>query len=294
MLLLLHADGRARSVPLASSTLIGRGAACHARVADAAVPLYWLEVRWLGEGWGWRALGAESLTRGQGSPDAAGWRRLHTGGGRGTRVTLDGAAWVELVDGRPPEPFVVDLQTGERLLGEALEVAVETGSDRWVPASAEGDPACALTDGEVFVEGGRALRAWIPQVPDATRSARMHLRDGIDLDIDVDGRVATFSQGGAEVVVRGECVRVLAAYARARDDDDPRGGWLTPQQAWERWVALGAEPSWPLERLGWERTRMRSALGRAGVGGLELLFETERAGMAWRLRLGERVRVALA
>jgi hypothetical protein len=111
---------------------------------------------------------------------------------------------VELVDGRPPEPFVVDLQTGERLLGEALEVAVETGSDRWVPASAEGDPACALTDGEVFVEGGRALRAWIPQVPDATRSARMHLRDGIDLDIDVDGRVATFSQGGAEVVVRGE------------------------------------------------------------------------------------------
>ena len=55
------------------------------------------------------------------------------------------------------------------------------------------------------------------------------------------------------------------------------------------------------ELVGRARRRVRAvvrapprALGRDGVGGLELLFETERAGMAWRLRLGERVRVALA
>jgi hypothetical protein len=108
----------------------------------------------------------------------------------------------------------------------------------------------------------------------------------VDVDIDVAARVAVFTQGAAEATVRGECVRVLAVYADARRSGH---GWLTPQEAWERWLAMGAPATWPLERVGWERTRLRAALARARVGGLAALFETQRDGMEWRLRLGERV-----
>jgi hypothetical protein len=290
MLLLLHADGRTRSVPLVSSTLIGRGPACHARVRDPSVPLYWLEIRWLGDGWGWRALGADLHTRGQGAPDAAGWRRLRTGAGRSHRVTLGEHVWIELVHDGPPESFVMDVTTGERVTGELLERIVEMWPERMLPVAADGDPTRALEDGEIFVADGRAYRAWLPTVVDATRGTRMDVRDTVHVDIDVEQRRATFSQGGSEVVVRGECVRVLAVYAAARDADPARGGWLTPTEAWEAWVAMGAEASAPLERLGWERTRLRGALARARVGGLEALFETQRDGMEWRIRLGERVR----
>ena len=291
--LLLTADDRTRAHPLASSTLIGRAPACHLRITDPAVPLYWLEVRWLGDVWGWRTLGAESRTRGAGPADTAGWRRLTASAGRGGRVTLDTRIWVELVDGGPPEPFVVDARTGERLVGDALHGLVECWPDKLLPLDAEGDAARAYVDGDVFVVAGRAYRAHVPDVPEHTVGARMDLRDGsIDLDLDLASRVAVFTQGSAEARVRGECVRVLAVYAEARRRDAPEGGWLRPDEAWEAWRALGAPTDAPLERLGWERTRLRTNLAHLGVAGLEQLFETQREGLTWRLRLSEHVRLA--
>ena len=289
MRLLLHADGRTRSLPLAASTLVGRAPTCHARVADPGVPLHWLEVRWLGDGWGWRALGALGLTRGTGAVDSAGWRRMSVHAGRGTRVTLEGHAWVELLDAGPPAPFVVDLATGDALDDAVLAQVVEVWRDRWLPVSADGDPSRTLVDGEVFVEGGRPYRVWIPAPIEATLGSRLDLRrGGVDLELDAEGRCATFVQGDAEAQVRGECVRVLAVYAAARRFGD---GWLSPQEAWEGWHARGAPADARMERVGWERTRLRSALSRAGVAGLDQLFEVDRAGMEWRLRLAPLIRV---
>ena len=291
--LLVHAEGRVMATPLAPSTLVGRHAGCLARIDDLAVPLYWLEVRWLGEGaagmWAWRAMGAVDTTRGSGTPLHDGWRAMACVDGRGTRVSLAADLSVELVDAEPPAPFVVDLATGAPVEGDALEELVEVRSERLLPLEAEGDTRRALSDGDVFVVEGRAYRAHAPSPVAGTLAARIDLRrPGIRLDVDLPTLTATVSQGKASVVVRGECVRVLALYRSARGDDLPRGGWLSPTDAHEGWLELGGALASTLARVGWERSKLRSRLARAGVTGLDALFEVRHDRDGFAVRLAER------
>ncbi len=291
--LLVRAEGRAAATPLAPSTLVGRHASCLARIDDLSVPLYWLEVRWLGEGaagaWAWRAMGAVDTTRGSGTPLHDGWRAMTCADGRGTRVSLDADLSVELVDAAPPAPFVVDLASGTAVEGDALEELVEVRGDRILPLDAEGDTRRALSDGDVFVVEGRAYRAHAPVPVARTLAARIDLRrPGVRLDVDLAGLVATFSQGKASAVVGGECVRVLGLYREARAADLPRGGWLSPQDAHAAWVEAGGALLSGLARVGWERSKLRSRLARAGVTGLDALFEVRHDRDGFAVRLAER------
>ena len=132
------------------------------------------------------------------------------------------------------------------------------------------------------------LRAHVPGVLTHTAETRVDLaRAGVTLEIDPDLARATFLQGSASVEVHGECVRVLSVYARARLADLPEGGWLRPAEAWEAWVALGGNAASPTRRVEWERARLRGRLARAGVGGVERLFEVRREGETMRTRLGD-------
>jgi hypothetical protein len=290
---LLVTDGAdSRVLPLAPSTLVGRSWSCLARVAHPACPLYWLEVRWIAGAWAWRALAASARTRGAGAFVREEWRALTSAFGRGARVTLDDACSVELVDDAPPRPFAVDALTGEPLPDAELHALAEVRPDGIWPLEGQGRPGEALSDGHTFLAPGsdppRVLRVHVPGVLAHTAETRLDLaRPGVIVEIDADLSRATFLQGATSVEVEGECVRVLAVYARARATDLPMGGWLRPAEAWDGWVALGGNPTSPVRRVEWERARLRGKLARAGVGSVEALFEVRREGDTMRTRLGD-------
>jgi hypothetical protein len=250
--------------------------------------MHWLEVRWSSRGWRWRTLSGETRTRGIGALLEEGWRQLpESTPARPQRLRLGDGLAVELLEGGPPERFLVDLRTGEALAGEALTTLLEVRDDALLPPEADGDAAQALRDGDLLVRDGRAWRVHLAEAPVPTLHLRLDLARG-DATVEVldEGFRAVVHQGGAEAVLTGEHVRALAVYARARVTDAPRGGWLSVAEAWEAWIALGGNPSSPLERLAWDRARCRTQLSRAGVGGLEQLFETRRIGGLPHYRLG--------
>jgi hypothetical protein len=293
---LLMFDGTPRVVPLAPVTLVGRGAACHARLTHPGAPTHWLEVRWLGEGWGWRALAAEDATRGPNTLAAAGWRRLgpqgrHPPANRHPRVSLGEHAWVELADPSPPAPFVWDLVRGSPLQDVVVERHFEARPGTLLPLD-DIPRAAPFTDGQVLalhdtVMGPLAVRLHLPDAVPATLDTVLDLlHPGISLDVDLDTLVAAFHQRDAVVTVRGECVRVLAVYLAARTRDLPRGGWLTPAEGWAAWVALGGNPRSESDRLSWERGKLRTQLARLQVANVHALFELSRQGDTIRTRLG--------
>jgi hypothetical protein len=296
---LLLTDGHdARVVPLSSSTLVGRAWSCVARVEHAACPLYWLEVRWMGGGWAWRALAAGARTRGTGARLRDEWRALTSAFGRGARVTLDEACAIELVDDGPPRPFAVDALSGAPLTDEELEALAEVRPDGVWPLEGSGTSAEALGDGQTFVApdgngGTRVLRVHVPGVVSHTAETRVDLqRDGARVIVDVAELRATILQGRAAVEVRGECVRVLAVYAEARGADLPSGGWLKPAEAHTAWVAQGGRADSPLRRIEWERARLRGRLAREGVASVDRLFEVRREGDTMRTRLAVDAEIA--
>lgn len=271
--LLLRTPTGARAVPLTASTLVGRHWASVARVEDPRVPLLWLELRWFGTRWGWRALGAGDRTRGKGAALTDGWRHLAAD----SPVRLDDVVSVELVAESAPVPMLVDPDTGALAPPEVLERLVEVRDARMIPLAAEGDTSRVFPDGALLVdEAKRPWRVCLPDAPAPTEQARLHLARPYDLFLDEDSARVTFMQGDASVVVTGECARVLAVFVEAHRADVPRGGWLTPAEAWDAWVVRGGNPASPVARLSWERAKLRQALARQGVSGLETLFQVER------------------
>jgi hypothetical protein len=291
--LLVGYDDVRRLLPLASTNLVGRSSACLAQVAHPTCPAHWLELRWTGAGWAWRALAAPDRTRGSGRPLPDGWTSMDVEDDRGTRISLGSDVFVELVDAGPPEPFAWDVLKGEPIDGPALEEVAEVRGDQLLPLSAEGDERQALADGACWVhtgaEGPRTLRAHVPTVFAATSASRIDLcRGDVFVLVDLGEQRATFRQGAVVVNVQGACVRTLVVYGNARDDGE---GWLSAAEAWAAWTELGAHEDRPLDAVGWERARLRQRLDRARVGGLDRLFETRKEGAFVKTRLGPGIEI---
>ena len=68
--------------------------------------------------------------------------------------------------------------------------------------------------------------------------------------------------------------------------DIPAGGRLAAAKALDAYQALGGPADAPLERLSWERCRLRSALARAGTVGVGSLFDVA-PGRDARVRLSQ-------
>ena len=286
-------DGaRRQTLPLAASALVGRGWPCLVRLVHPAAPAYWLELRWFDGTWAWRALTAEARTRGGGAFVANGWRALVPAGGRPPRISLGDDLWIELTDASAPVAFLTDVETGAAIemgsdgLDALTEGVLELRSDAILPLGADGEPGPPVADGAVLRAGDRMLRAHVPQAGSDTLGGRIDLsRKGVEIEFDEEARVARFSQGEAEVQVRGACVRVLAVYAEARARDLPAGGWLTPDEALAGWRDRGAPPDCHAARVAWERAKLRAQLSRAGAVGLDALYEVRRDGETVRTRL---------
>jgi hypothetical protein len=293
MALLLIANGASRRLlPLPPLCLVGRAASCMVRLDHPACPAHWLELRWGPEGWRWRPLAALERTRGSGAHRASGWRSLEVTADRGTRVALAADAFIELVDGGPPEPFAWDCSADRPLTGEELERVVELRGDAMLPVSAEGDPAAALQDGALWVhhdgEQLRILRAHLPSPLVETLDTRLDLgRGGVTVELDLASNLAELSRGNARVQVCGQAVRVFALYARARAADDRREGWLGAAEAAAAWRDLGGAAEAPAEAVSWERTRLRQLLHRARVGSVEAVFAQRKVGAFIQIRLGD-------
>jgi hypothetical protein len=103
------------------------------------------------------------------------------------------------------------------------------------------------------------------------------------VDLHLDDLSATFHQNDSSAVVCGECVRVLALFALARQRGE---GWLDASEAWALWTELGGSPATSLARMSWERGKLRSQLSRQRVTRLDVLFESRKMGAFVRTRLG--------
>jgi hypothetical protein len=288
-ILRVTASCEARDHLLSAACLVGRAPGCLVRVADPTVPSFWLELRWSEGAWRWRALAGGARTRGVGMLAEDGWRTLPLSPkGRPQRVRLDDLVAVELVEAGPPQPFAEDLLTGAAHVGDALCEVLEVRADGTTrPFTADEADAPPLRDGDVFLHEGRPWRLHLAEGLPPTRQIRIDLsRADVTLDIDLEALRATFHQRGAEVTIAGEHVRTLAAYASARRRRGETGGWLTCEEAYARWRALGGNPQSPMDRLGWDRGRCRSHLAREGVAGVEVLFEARRRAGVSEIRVG--------
>ncbi len=287
---LLTHGGRATTVPLTSATLVGRAPACLVRVHHAGVPAHWLEIRWRGAGWAWRALAAEERTRGTGASLDQGWRRMDAADGRGTRVAIADVS-VELLSAEPPGVFVWDLAAERAVEGEALDELVEVRGDVLLPLSAEGDLTQALRDGQCWLhegsDGPRMLRAHVPQLLSPTVASALDLRAGdVSAIVELAAQRLTLRRGDVRIEVRAACVRALALYARSAEGPGGERGWTSAAEAWGAWVELGGSPESPVDAVAWERGRLRRLLDRAGVAGLDALVERRKLGPYVQTRLG--------
>ena len=120
----------------------------------------------------------------------------------------------------------------------------------------------------------------LPSHDTHTLVAQLHLGlDDCSLRINVGELWASFESDQVMVRVTGECVRVLAAYAVVRRDESyTDGGWLTAPESHQRWLDLGGNPASGIERLGFERGKLRSQLRKAGVMDVKDLFERKTSG----------------
>ena len=243
------------------------------------MPLHWLELRWLGRNWSWRALGAGDRTVGAGTADPDGWRPFGRGVAR-PRVRLDGLGWVELVDPSEPSMLLHDLTSGDRLEAEDVHEYVEVCDDGVRPLDVPDHPP--LLDGQVFTVGDRILRMLLADAPRHTTTTGIDIRDAA-CQLDVGEGEATFTVGSGSRTLRGESARVIRVYASARLR--PGEGWLAPLDAYAEWVAVGGHPDSPADRVAWERGKVRSRLVLSGVAGVPELFESRRDGLTTIVRL---------
>ncbi len=283
--------GIQRLIPLPTLCLVGRGPACLVRVDDPACPAHWLELRWRGSGWAWRALGAEERTRARGPFLGDGWRAMAAGTDSSTRIALGEYLWIELVDAGPPEPFAWDVIADQPLVGEALEQVAERRGASLLPIGAEGNPDLALRDGEYWMDvgssGARTLRAHLPVRFAPTAATEMDLgRAGVEVEIDWSKNIAVLMQSGSRVEIVGTCIRTLVVYAHARMEGT---GWLTATEAWTAWTRLGGSLDAPVDTVAWERARIRRLLDRAGVGSVDRMFSVRKEGGYTRVRLSDAV-----
>lgn len=286
-------DGSAtRVIPISEVCLVGRHWSCHARFFSSSVPQFWFEVRWLGQNWGWRPLNRVDETRGSGSVDKNGWRIINSLSRRVARITIDEGIVAELTDTTPPQAFAMNVENNEFVSGDALEDLYECVDDRFYRFGWEhgADASYELKDGDLVSSGTSLYRLFFPVLGAPTLVAQLHLIiDECSLRISVSELWASFESDESSVRVTGECVRVLAAYALVRRDESyTDGGWLTAPESHKQWLKLGGNTNSGIERLGFERGKLRSQLRKAGVLDVKDLFERKTSGYRTMLRLSTR------
>ena len=268
--------------------IVGRHPACMIRVDEPMVPLFWLELRWIGDEWSWRALSEQENTRGPGTPTGAGWRiwraRL---GDRRQAIRIDSVS-LRITDPSPPEPVIEWTARGicQDILSGQHGFVRESGELCW-SSSPTSAPVRVVNAAQHTIDGEGA-RVWIPEGWSKTLRPSVSLTDHrLCLEFGEEPTRVTLTTEGMSVELTGEEVRLLRVYAdaRAADPRDADCGYRTTGEARVAWIALGGNPDSPPERLAWLRNRLRSMLEESGISGAETLFERRRQGRVWSHRV---------
>lgn len=275
-MILLKYGLRTKRLPLLESNGFGRSSELGLRrIPVQGLPLFWLEIRWLNHQWAWRALNAESETKGKGSILQNGWRELVD------RIVFQAAipVQIEIFDKSPPQVLVESLQGGSiTSIDEFQGLHV---SDLGYRAESDGP---LLNNGEVFVLNGTPYRLWIPQSYAPSVDSSFLLSDPhLQLDIYPQDLRAELSIGPRVIQIQGEFVRILWVYAQARLDGE---GWLDSFDALSFWVYNGGNAGSEAARVSWERNKLRKVLLEQQAFGVDALFERYRQGTNWHHRLG--------
>ena len=273
-LLVVQGDER-YEIELVASTLLGRHWNCDIVVEDRHVPNFWLELRWLGKMWGWRGLTAVDRLRGTGRVMDGGWRELSQGG----RVRCGHILEIELVDVDPPVLSLRDLVSGELVSDNEIGDFIDWRDEGAFTLADEEEEAHRLRDGEVLTARGGVFEVRLPLSDARTEMALFHLEHPtVRLEVNLDNQTAAFCAGDNRVSIEGATGLVLCVFALARLEADESGGWLTLDEAFERWLHAGGSKSSEARRISWEKGKIRTRLSQANVAGGSDLFENQRRG----------------
>jgi len=278
-----------RDILLPEVCQVGRHWGCFAHLTSRSVPYFWLEIRWMGSLWAWRTLNSHDETRGSGALQANGWRSLRQDSTRAPRVSIGSDAWIEFSDLSPPLAFAQDVNSTALIKGQALEDLWECFDGRihrfgWEESAV---PDGQLSDGDLIMHEGRLYRVFCPRLSPPTVVAQLQISmTDCDVTIDLNTLQAVFESSHKATTVKGECVRVLAVYAQARRDEHRvDGGWLSAQEVYDRWVAIGGNPKSKLDRPGFERGKLRTQLTKQGALDVKKLYERQSSGYRTTIRL---------
>lgn len=267
---------------LAYSTVIGRHWSCDIIIHHEAMPLRWVELRWLSSGWGWRAMASKGDTIGPAPWMRPGWRRVELGRRGANTIKLRDVVKIELTDADPPQPYALDLQSKRVFVrGSLQELLASVGIQRWQTAT-----GAKLCDGDVLVIEGRPIRLHLPQralCAEPEVPSLLHADTILKLELESLSGAVEISE--LRVELTREMVRVLLPYAEVRLDED-HTAWLTRDDAHARWLELGGNPDSPAQRIGWLRGKVRTYLQKNGLADVDSLFESQRVGQWYATRLG--------
>ena len=271
-------------MPISASTRIGRHWSNDIQLDDPNIPMYWLELRWKGKDWGWRSLSAKDRTRGTGAIVDTIWRRWSEGGTiRLEGLSVDILQKIICIKDVEPPLMIEDLQSKKRYVGEKSLKYIEVQREGKIIPIDDTERGKSLEDGDIFTSLKKVFRIHCTQ--DVFVTNRIHLdisNPDVFLEIDLKKREAVFIYHHRQVVVQGIVVLTLATYVNAVLDGVP---WIGTAAAFENWKKLGGPDRSTMERLGWERGRIRNQLSKQGCFALDKLFQSRRGNNSYEMSI---------
>ncbi len=277
-ILLMTFGSKKRRLLLSSSNLIGRHWRCDTSVFDKRVPLYWVEIRWFDSYWAWRPLSSVEQTRGSGARMENGWRKWNKG-----KISLGDSVSLELTDDAPPTICFENLETKERKTILDMNGRVQVRNN--LIFYCDDEYVLPHEDGSVIEVEGVSYRVHIPTQWISSNHIELDIaHHKVHLDIEMESLKATFTQGKVDCQIYGEPVRLLCAYAQLKQKDSEK--FFSSEEIFEQWCVLGGTNTSPLERMNWERAKIKNLLSVKQVSNVEHLFLRKKDKRKWLFRLG--------
>ena len=266
-ILLVKTGFKTQKVFLKNHNILGRHSSSDVFLGkQTTIPLFWLELRWLLGQWCWRVLNQVDQTIGSGKKIQNDWRVFKS------TVRFDRLITLEIIDDSAPEILVEDVINKSKFRLCDFPVLQEVNGLVFYEGK-------LLIHEEHFYFHHRLYQLWLVDENIVTENQIFDLcAPHCHLDIDLEHLEATFTLDKQSLVITGECARILWVYASAKKDGN---GWLSTEETFIDWVAIGGNAQSDLERLSWERSRLRRMLSEQKAENAAKLFIRKKNGYQW-------------
>ena len=265
--LLVKTGFKTQKVFLKNHNVLGRHSSSDVFLGkQTVIPLFWLELRWLCGQWCWRVLNQVDQTMGSGKMIQNDWRVFKS------TVRLERLISLEIIDDSAPEILIEDVINKCKFRLCDFPILQEVNGQVFYEGK-------RLIHEEHFYFHQRLYQLWLADENIATENQIFDLcAPHCHLDIDLEHLEATFTLDKQSLKIVGECARILWVYASAKKDGN---GWLSTEEAFIDWVAVGGNEQSDLERLSWERSRLRRLLSEQKAENAVKLFIRKKNGYQW-------------